>query len=161
MWRWQINVKNFPQWLPPFILFKAEMANIIHYIPPTLKGFHNSQCFQFFLQKCTQWHGLRTSNESLFSNIPNTYLSRLGRSQRYFRVFWVVLCTCSNFVTCVILVSDFALLCHVFCKKLRFSYIWQDFLFGIGIWIWAVENLRSSHHVSVAQWNVVVLFNIK
>ena len=53
----------------PHLFFKAEMANIIHYISPTLKGFHNSQCYQFFfLQKCTHWHRLRTPNGSLFSN---------------------------------------------------------------------------------------------
>ena len=40
-------------------------------------------------------------------------------------------------------------------KKLRFSFILQDFLFGIGIGIririgiWAVKNFRSSHHGSV------------
>ena len=43
----------------------------------------------------------------------------------------------------MILQSDF------FYKKLRFSYILQDFPFGIAIWIWAVENLRSSHYASV------------
>ena len=32
---------------------------------------------------------------------------------------------------------------------LRFSNILQDFLFGIGTWIWAVENLASIHDVSV------------
>ena len=58
---------------------------------------------------------------------------------------------CSNFVPLypLFLVRDFALLSHFFCKRLRFSYILQDFLFGIGIWIWAVEKLRSSHHASV------------
>ena len=35
------------------------------------------------------------------------------------------------------------------CKKLRFSYILQKFLFEIWIWFWAVENLGSSHHASV------------
>ena len=34
---------------------------------------------------------------------------------------------------------------------IRFSYILQDFLFGIGIWIWALDNLGSSHHVSVVR----------
>ena len=29
------------------------------------------------------------------------------------------------------------------------TYIVQDFLFGIGIWLWTVDNLGSSHHVSV------------
>jgi hypothetical protein len=38
-----------------------------------------------------------------------------------------------------------------FCKKLRFSYILQVFLFGIGIRFWAVENLGSSHHASVVR----------
>ena len=46
-------------------------------------------------------------------------------------------------------IHDFALLSHFFWKKLRFSYILQDFLFGSGVWIWAVENLRSSHHAFV------------
>ena len=48
-----------------------------------------------------------------------------------------------------IVVGDYALLSHFFRKKLRFSYILQDFLFGIGIWIWVVESLRSSHHAFV------------
>ena len=52
---------------------------------------------------------------------------------------------------CVSLVCDFALLSQFFCKKLsssNSSYILQYFLFGIGIWFWAVENLGSSYHVS-------------
>ena len=54
------------------------------------------------------------------------------------------------FCHCVFLVRDFALLVsHFFCKKLRFSQILQDFLLGIGIWFWAVENLGSIHHVFV------------
>ena len=65
-------------------------------------------------------------------------------------VFVVVHTVCSNFVTVYpYLDRDFTLLSHFSCKKLRFSYILQDFLFGIGIWIWAAENLRSSHHASV------------
>jgi hypothetical protein len=53
----------------------------------------------------------------------------------------------------VSLVRDFALLGLFFCKKLRFSYILEDFLFwvGIGIRFWAVENLGSSHHASVVR----------
>ena len=51
----------------------------------------------------------------------------------------------------LILVFDFALLSQFFCKKLKSSYILQDFLFGIGIWFWAVENLESSHHVSAVR----------
>ena len=35
-----------------------------------------------------------------------------------------------------------------FLQKAR---ILQDFPFGIGLWIWAVENLRSSHHASVVR----------
>ena len=56
-----------------------------------------------------------------------------------------------KFCHCVSLVRDFALLSHFSCKKLRFSYILQDFLFGIGIWIWAVEILRSSHYASIVR----------
>ena len=36
----------------------------------------------------------------------------------------------------------------IFSRKI-FSYILQDFLFGIRIWIWAIENLRSCHRASV------------
>ena len=36
-----------------------------------------------------------------------------------------------------------------YCKKLRFSYVLQNFLFEITIWSWAVENLGSSHHASI------------
>ena len=53
----------------------------------------------------------------------------------------------SNFVT----VRDLALPSHFFCKELRFSYILQDFSFGIRIWFWAVENLGSNHHVSIVR----------
>ena len=38
-----------------------------------------------------------------------------------------------------------------FCQKLIFSYILPDFLFGIRIWIWFVENLRISHHASIVR----------
>ena len=34
-------------------------------------------------------------------------------------------------------------------KKLRFSYILQDFLLGIVIRMWAVDNFSFSQHVSV------------
>ena len=36
-------------------------------------------------------------------------------------------------------------------KTQSITYILQDFLFRIGIWIWAVENLGSSHHASVVR----------
>ena len=38
-----------------------------------------------------------------------------------------------------------------FCKKLKFSFILQDFYFSfkIGLWIWVVENLRIIRHVSI------------
>ena len=79
------------------------------------------------------------------------YLKYFGQSDRsaelvlrYFRVFWVEL-SAQILSLCI---CNFELLSHFFCKKLGFSYILQDFLFGIGIWIWAVENLRSIHHVS-------------
>ena len=45
----------------------------------------------------------------------------------------------------------FALLSHFFCKKLKFSYSLTRFPFGIGIWIWAVENLGYSHLSSVVR----------
>ena len=40
-----------------------------------------------------------------------------------------------------------------FRNKLTFKMLFCRFFFkfGIGIWIWAVENLRSSHHVSVVR----------
>ena len=54
------------------------------------------------------------------------------------------------------LIHVYALIVFFFLfKKLRFSFILQDFLFGIGIGIririgiWAVKNFRSSHHGSV------------
>ena len=34
---------------------------------------------------------------------------------------------------------------------MRFSYILHDFLIDFGIWFWVVENLGSSHHVSVVR----------
>ena len=78
------------------------------------------------------------------------YIGRLGRSVeedvRYFRVFFVVQ---SAQILSLCLIRDFAL--FFFCKQLIFSYILQDFLFGIGIWFWAVENLGSSHHMSVVR----------
>ena len=54
-----------------------------------------------------------------------------------------------KFCHCVSLVCIFSLLKHYLCKKLRFSYILQDFLFGIGIG--TVENFRSSQHASVVR----------
>ena len=53
-----------------------------------------------------------------------------------------------KFFLCASLICDFSLLSH-FSKKLRFSYIFQNFLFGFWIWFWALGNLGSSHHVSV------------
>ena len=53
-----------------------------------------------------------------------------------------------KFCHCVSLIRDFALLSHFFSKKI-FSYILLVFLFGIGTWIWAVDNLRSKNHGSV------------
>ena len=32
-----------------------------------------------------------------------------------------------------------------------FLYFFQDFLFGIGTWIWAAENLASIHDVSLVR----------
>ena len=61
----------------------------------------------------------------------------------YFRVFLVM-----YLVKLWYLVHQFELLSHFFCKKLRFSYILEDFLFGFGIQFWAIENLRSSHYAS-------------
>ena len=40
------------------------------------------------------------------------------------------------------------------------EYILQDFLFGIGIWLWAVENLESNHHVSVVHGIISSTFQI-
>ena len=57
----------------------------------------------------------------------------------------------------LILVFDFALLSQFFCKKLKSSYILQDFLFGIEIWFWAVENLESSHHVSAVRGTTLIV----
>ena len=50
--------------------------------------------------------------------------------------------TCQNLLKSWFTLSHFALGDPV-------EYILQDFLFGIGIWLWAVENLGSNHHVSV------------
>ena len=49
------------------------------------------------------------------------------------------------------IVRDFALLSYFFFKKPRSLYTLQDFLFGFWLWIWAVEILGSSHHVSVVR----------
>ena len=64
-----------------------------------------------------------------------------------------------KFCQCVSLVRDLALLMPFFRQKANifkglFSYILQDFLLGIGIWFWAVENL-GSHHMSVFRDPVV------
>ena len=75
------------------------------------------------------------------------YSSQLSRSAkrvvRYFRLFLVV---CSKFAT----VHDFALLSHLFFQKSRiFIYVFQDFLYWFWIQIQALENMGSSHHMSV------------
>ena len=71
---------------------------------------------------------------SFFLNIQNI-LEDLDRSAEYVvRYFWNYYLL--KFFHCVSVVCDFVLLGHVFCKKLRFLYILQDFRFGFGMWIW-------------------------
>ena len=55
-----------------------------------------------------------------------------------------------RFCHCVSLVRDFALF-SIFSAERGDFHVLQDFLFVIGTWIWAVENLRSSHHASVVR----------
>ena len=72
-------------------------------------------------------HRLRTPKMSFFSN-----MYQIGRIS--FEVFYGILGS--------------AIPSPWFLQKAR---ILQDFPFGIGLWIWAVENLRSSHHASVVR----------
>ena len=72
-----------------------------------------------------------------FSNIPN-FLPDWAGKNKLWGIFLEAL-------------SSPWLLSHFFWKKRRCSYVLQDFLFGIGIWFWAVKNLESSHHVSVVR----------
>ena len=100
-------------------------------------------------------HGLRTGNDSFFLNIPNLYSSRLSRSAkrvvRYFRVFLVV---CSKFTNVYPLSGSvhrplIRITQLFFFQKSRIFIYLQDFLFWFGIWIQALENMESSHYVSV------------
>ena len=72
---------------------------------------------------------------------------------RYFRVFLVILSI--QILSLCIHSLWFYITRPFFCKKLRFSYTLQDFLFGIEIWFWDVENLGSSHHVSIVHGSLV------
>ena len=91
-------------------------------------------------------HGLRTPNERFFFQMSQIFWP-IGQISihRYFRVFWVVLS------------AEILSLCipslWFFITKPFFLQIAKIFIpftgFGIGTWIWAVENLGSSHHVSV------------
>ena len=95
-------------------------------------------------------HGIRAPMRGffLFSNIVNILADLADRQNKLWDIFAQILSRVS-------LVHDIALFNHFFCKKLWYSYIPQDFLFGIGIGIWAVENLRSSHHASVVRESTV------
>ena len=90
----------------------------------------------------------RTTDTQLdfFLNIPNIWPNKLWGILRYFWSY-SLLKSCH----CVSLVRDFALLSYFFCKKLRSSWTLQDFLFGVWLWIWAVEILGSNHHASVVR----------
>ena len=70
-----------------------------------------------------QNHGLQTPHERFFLNIPNSladWADRPNKLRGIFGYFWVPL------------FCDFVILSHLFCKKLRFSYILNDFF----IWVW-------------------------
>ena len=77
--------------------------------------------------------GLRTPNDILFLNIPNI-LAVLGKSVEsvMIKVFLVVVSVAIYLYSMVL--HD--LLRYSLCKKLRFSYLLQDFLLVIGIWFW-------------------------
>ena len=66
-------------------------------------------------------HGLRTPNERFFYQISQI-------SCEVFQGIYIgQYCLLKSSLVC-----DFALLSHFFCKKIRFSQILQDFLFGYG-----------------------------
>ena len=78
-----------------------------------------------------------------FSNIPNILADSADQPNKFLGIlvhFWYYLLT---FCHCASVVCDFSFVAHFFCKKQRFSYILQNFLLGIGIQFWAVENLES------------------
>ena len=83
-------------------------------------------------------------------DIQNILADWVDRSNKFWGILLHFGTYLLKFCHCVSQVRDFELLCHFFCKTLRFSYI-QDFLFGIELWFFAVENLWSSHHVSVVR----------
>ena len=104
-----------------------------------------------FMSKIKYSCSRTTDNQwEFFSSIPNILADWTNRPNKFWGIlgyfWWYYLL---KFCHCVSLVCDFALLIHFFCKKLRLSYILHNFIFGIGICFWAVENLESNHHVSV------------
>jgi hypothetical protein len=42
-------------------------------------------------------------------------------------------------------------LSRIYIDEISLRYILKDSVSGIGIWIWAVENLQSSHHASIVR----------
>ena len=56
-----------------------------------------------------------------------------------------------SFCHCPSLVHDFALISHFIYKKLDFSYILKEYLFGFGVWDLPEKNLGFRHHVSVVR----------
>ena len=78
-------------------------------------------------------HGVRTPNESFFLNIPNILANWcIGRVSGLTNSMYRTIC--SNFCHCVSLVRDFATTTQS-CfseKKLRFSYIVQDWGMDLG-----------------------------
>ena len=103
--------------------------------------------FRSFCASLGLTYRLRTPNESFFSNISQNIL---GDWADLPNMLWGILGSniCPNFVTVHIPSPWFCITQPFFLQKAK---ILQDFLFGIGIWIWVVENLRISHHASIVR----------
>ena len=91
--------------------------------------------------------GLKLFAEILYPKYLGLFGQIFRKSCEVFRVYFVGL-SAQILSLCII---GFALIVHLFYKKLSFSYILKEYIFGIGIWVLVVQNLGSSQHVSVVR----------
>ena len=82
-----------------------------------------------------------------------TWISSMNFALKDFLSGWALIISFQILTLCI--PSPWFFKISIFsCKKGRFSYILQDFLFGIGIWILVVEHLGPSHHASRVRRNI-------
>ena len=99
------------------------------------------------------FHSVRPNLHTLSYSITSNFVDYLGPPTTYPIISDVIngrsLVLSAQMLSLCIPSPWFCITQPFVLQKIRFSYILQYFLFGIGIWIWPVENWRSSHHTSV------------